>query len=252
MKQFMARMAGYSSAFMAKFYGLQVCWLGMKKSILIVGESGSGQTAVALQVCKEYIEQQYFVIYFDCTDALFKERIEDFVGKDFIVVRPDGAEGILGILHSLWKEHQEEKFLFCFDAAYINSDDTESIRLKRNLEFLRKVTIQMYPNSGVIMTERTHNGRSSLNWSSTIKIEKSTLITRDREQLGHIALLSSDLGTKKVFVDYELGRLSEPYDFAVNKIDSEGANPTSYFEYDGESYRGLWNLVGNTKSYRTT
>lgn len=246
MKAFYSKIAGLGREFEPIFKAFSYCRLGVQKSILVRGEPGDGQTALALEICKEFAYRNHTVLFFDFNDAILDYRIPDFSNSTFIVIRPDGAEGARKILAEFRKEGLDEPVI-CMDSSYLISDTDDIETWKINLDSLRDSLFETFPGSTVIITERKRKKiRNFSGWSEVVEMSYNRKITRDREEMGHIIDIVAESSRSEIsqaFVDYKLGRLSVPFDVAKYQIEIEGLQPSGYFDYKGERYRGLWNFV---------
>lgn len=238
---FFSKIAGFEYEFESTFKALRAGQIGPKKSILIKGNSGDGQTAVALEISKEFLIRGHTVIFFDYFDAILRYRIPDFENLPFVIARPDGARGTREILNE-FRLHGLERPILCFDSSYLVSDEEDEEVYKNNLDGLKDLAFNLFPGSTVILTERRNRRINYPNWTEVFEINYERLITKDRAPQGHEITLRGSIRETQAFVDYRTGRLSRPYDWGKEKI-QEGANPAAYFEFQGERYRGFWNLV---------
>lgn len=243
-RNFYAKLAGIEYEYEPSFNALKAGGVGPKKSILIRGNSGDGQTAVALEIAKEFLVRDNPVLFFDYFDSIMEYRIPDFKGLPFILARPDGAEGTRTILSQFKKKGLEAiaKPVLCFDSSYLISDPDDIEVYKANISALKNLAFEFFPGSTVIMTDRFNRRVRFNDWTEVLEIDYTRLVTVDREVKGHEINLKGSRGEAKAFVDYRTGRLSKPYDWAQGKI-AEGQLPSGYFDYQGERYRGLWTLT---------
>lgn len=213
MQEFLARISGQKEVFQPKLKCFRNITFAEGRSILVRGSSGSGLTAVTLDICKEYLDRDWSVIYFDHSRDLHFYRIPDLLEKNFYVAKTSGSSETVQLLSQISTNlDKEHKLVICLDGSYLLSQDDDWF-FQCNLDLLRKIVTELFVNATIIVTERSTKHVVRNGWSDVIIIEQNKLFAVDREPVGHLIDINHSLGSTEAFVDYNIGRLSGVYDF---------------------------------------
>lgn len=230
MYEFFQQIAG-KNKFVSKLGCFAPLTLAFGRSYLVRGGSGSGCTAVALDLVKEFLDQGATCIIFDSVGDIHDYRIKDMMGLPLAILYPSGVEQFFD---TLLEFDPKEEYVILFDASYIHSQD-ESAQFKSNLDNLRIHVSRLLPKATIIVTERETIYPPGFGWSETILVTTGPLLTESttRERIGHWVDLSTPNGKTRAFVDYSMGRLSRVFDFYLYTHRSRNA-----FMYAGTKWYG--------------
>jgi len=201
--------------------------------VLLRGPLGGGLTATLLEAAKD-LTQTKSVIFVDVTASIRLNRLEGVNQDNLILFRPGAVSDILDLAKTL----SDKSPIFLIDGAYFYSKE---IRIKGRIDYLCKLITSYCPGATIYVTDNEKMPCHTKDFGLIISIRPTGTKRENREAYGHELEIYGPKGIGYAFVDYDTGRFSEKYDYAMTLIKKGEASPSSTFN----GYHGIWNYVKN-------
>lgn len=216
--------------------------LGLGRSILIRGRSGSGMTAFLFEIAKDYMDQGCLVLFFDQNGALRPDRITDLPPDQLIAIHPTSLKDIFRTIETIAESKLVDmnKLLICLDGSY-NLSENADWYVKYKPEAIRDNILRNFKGASIAITEKIGRKVPGPGWFEVIylsDINKSTS-KFGGTLVGHtVKVLSKDC-SELIFIDYKVGRISSAWLVGLDMIKNQGVSPSSTFG----KVKGIWNYV---------
>lgn len=214
----------------------------LRSCILLKGEGYSGCTAVALELAAAFTLRGSPVVYVDTGESLFPLRLERIDTSLMVVVKPTGIKNLMNILAGL--RDVKEKLLII--------DNIDILAQWKNTfsslgEDIPKLIRRADPSTTIIATQNKRG--VSCEWDQVVTVEVEQMFYEDRSPIGHLAKIQGPRGYSTVYIEYQTGRLSLPYEQAI--LQHEGGTPLNgTFSNDQVTTRGIWNFVKEAHRFK--
>jgi len=212
---------------------------------LLVGPPESAKSAVALDICKIYSDNGYYIFYFDLNDAILGQRVLNYVFPNgFYVVKPADLEHINNILSNgaFRKEFRFTPILFVFDGLDKLEENGEVLRYKA--EVFRDYVSTQFAKSSVLFVEQDYEMSSRDDWTDVLYTKRGPTVRNkgSYEVFGRLCSLLGNQGEGKYLIDFRTGRPSWAFDEMLDQ-QSQGVPSGGTFTYREYSKVGRMNFV---------
>lgn len=204
--------------------------------LLLRGESGSGTTAVAIEIAKK-LQKEKLIVFVDIFNSLLNFK-EDIVVMKSIDLHPSDIISIVTELTEVSKD-----LVLMFDNIYLLDKLWNKSSWTFN-ELIRRIK-NINPEITIIGTQR--KGPYGNLWTTVVDVVHTKNIYQQTTSglnplMGHLSTVKGPLGTALVYINSSSGQISRAYEFVQKEL-TLGKSANSVFELDGVREQGIWNFI---------